>query len=638
MANLKTFSGFPIQNLSSDPVPYAQALADNPYAGVWGSGASMNVTDKTQGRGSAGSTHSTSLAFGGGPGSTGATESYNGTAWTELNDLNNARAYVTGMGTSTAALAVGGSPPATAGYTEFWNGSSWTETADLTRGPSSPQAAAYMMGSGSSTSGLVYGGDEGATNKSALTESWNGSAWTEVNDLNTSRSYGAGTGTSNTAALCLSGYNWTPGIAGSPLVEQWNGSSWTEIADVNGRGRAGASCQGSVTATIMFGGSPDNSTVLGNTESWDGSAWTEVNDLSTARTGLGGSGVSTNALAFGGLTPPVTAVTEEWTFSGLNPATTPAADYSDAIVGQMYYNSTSGQFKAIKNGGAPIGTWASSTSLNSARTGLAPAQAGTQTLSLAFGGETPGGNSALTESWNGSAWTETGDLNQVRQSLAGAGTYTSALAFGGLISSGTGETEEFNGSSWSEQNDLNTARYGLKGAGTQTAALAFAGTTGGSNRQTTTEKYDGTSWTEVNDLNTGRTDVGSLGPTQSTAMCAGGNTSPGANFTNAVENFDGTSWTEVTETNANKHGAAGSGTTTSGLIFGGNIPSVTAATEFWNGTTWTEVADLGTARSSLGGAGTSLAAIGFGGNTPTRTAVTEEFTAADFQIKSVTTS
>ena len=30
-------------------------------------------------------------------------------------------------------------------------------------------------------------------------------------------------------------------------------------------------------------------------------------------------------------------------------------------VGQMYYNSTSGQFKAIKDGGAPIGTWASGT-------------------------------------------------------------------------------------------------------------------------------------------------------------------------------------------------------------------------------------------------------------------------------------
>ena len=58
--------------------------------------------------------------------------------------------------------------------------------------------------------------------------------------------------------------------------------------------------------------------------------------------------------------------TEEWAFSGI-PPTAPAAGYSDAIVGQMYYNSTSGQFKAIKNGGAPIGTWASGGTLNTAR-------------------------------------------------------------------------------------------------------------------------------------------------------------------------------------------------------------------------------------------------------------------------------
>ena len=36
-------------------------------------------------------------------------------------------------------------------------------------------------------------------------------------------------------------------------------------------------------------------------------------------------------------------------------------------VGQIYYNTTSGQFKAVKNGGAPIGTWASGGSLNTKR-------------------------------------------------------------------------------------------------------------------------------------------------------------------------------------------------------------------------------------------------------------------------------
>ena len=43
MANYKEIQGFPIQNLSSDPVPYAQELADNPYAGNWSSGGSLNT-------------------------------------------------------------------------------------------------------------------------------------------------------------------------------------------------------------------------------------------------------------------------------------------------------------------------------------------------------------------------------------------------------------------------------------------------------------------------------------------------------------------------------------------------------------------------------------------------------------------
>ena len=43
MANYKEIQGFPIQNLSSDPVPYAQELINNPYAGVWSSGGSMNT-------------------------------------------------------------------------------------------------------------------------------------------------------------------------------------------------------------------------------------------------------------------------------------------------------------------------------------------------------------------------------------------------------------------------------------------------------------------------------------------------------------------------------------------------------------------------------------------------------------------
>jgi hypothetical protein len=75
--------------------------------------------------------------------------------------------------------------------------------------------------------------------------------------------------------------------------------------------------------------------------------------------------------------------------------------------------------------------------------------------------------------------------------LAGAGTQTAGLAFGGEPT--TGATEEYDGSTWaSNPNSMGTARHYLASAGTQTAALAFGGyppITGA------TEEYNGTSWT-----------------------------------------------------------------------------------------------------------------------------------------------
>jgi hypothetical protein len=60
--------------------------------------------------------------------------------------------------------------------------------------------------------------------------------------------------------------------------------------------------------------------------------------------------------------------------------------------------------------------------------------------------------------------------------LAGAGTQTAALAFGGGTPTVTGATEEYNGTTWTTSPaSLNTARSQLAGAGTQAAALGFGG-------------------------------------------------------------------------------------------------------------------------------------------------------------------
>jgi hypothetical protein len=39
----------------------------------------------------------------------------------------------------------------------------------------------------------------------SATESWNGTSWTEVNDLNTARELAGGSGTDNTSALAFGG-------------------------------------------------------------------------------------------------------------------------------------------------------------------------------------------------------------------------------------------------------------------------------------------------------------------------------------------------------------------------------------------------------------------------------------------------
>ena len=53
--------------------------------------------------------------------------------------------------------------------------------------------------------------------------------------------------------------------------------------------------------------------------------------------------------------------------------------------------------------------------------------------------------------------------------------------------------------------------------------------------------------------------------------------------------------------------------------------------------TWASGGNMNTARYAGAGSG-GTSGIKFGGSTPSNTTATEEFTAADFQIKSVTTS
>ena len=88
-----------------------------------------------------------------------------------------------------------------------------------------------------------------------------------------------------------------------------------------------------------------------------------------------------------------------------------ASDPSNPVLGQVWYNSTSDVVKAQSFNS---GSWATSGNMDTGRRDLAGA--GTQTAALGFGGQTsPGTIVALTETYNGSAWSEVSDLNNARQ-------------------------------------------------------------------------------------------------------------------------------------------------------------------------------------------------------------------------------
>ena len=202
----------------------------------------------------------------------------------------------------------------------------------------------------------------------------------------------------------------------------------------------------------------------------------------------------------------------------------------------------------------------------------------------------------------------------------------------------TASVEHFNGSSWTEGGDLPAGRERNGTFGIQTAAVTFGGRDPGGSKYNTTLEYNGSSWTSGGDFLTTAYNQASAGTY--TAGIAMGGYAPGDGSSDTAATYDGTSWSEITEINTARAetGWSGRGTQTATYISGGTSPA-SGKTEAWNGSAWTEVADLATSRGAMGSSGSNSAAFVAGGTPPGSSYQgTEEFTSTDFQIKSVTTS
>jgi hypothetical protein len=323
MATYKGIQGYSVQSLASDPSP-AQSVegqlwynsASNVWkistsgAGAWAASGTMN-TPYVSGGVYIGTT-TAGVYAGGIPGDVTTTQTYNGSIWAASPaTLNTGRHYVTntGLGTSTAGQVMGGevpsgvSPTSVTDKSEQFDGSTWTEVNSLT------SSRIAIIGAGTQAAGLAMtgGGGDVSGDGSVVVESWDGTSWTAGTSVNDARTYAMGGGT-QTSALVAGGKYIHPNILDS--AETWNGSTWTEVAVINTAREIGGRGVSSDSSGIIFGGSPPAPGYVAISEVWNGSTWTEVGDLANARAAIGSDGTATAAIAAAGA--PYTGVTEAW--------------------------------------------------------------------------------------------------------------------------------------------------------------------------------------------------------------------------------------------------------------------------------------------------------------------------------------
>jgi hypothetical protein len=215
--------------------------------------------------------------------------------WSSGGNLNTGRTQNArhNIGTQTATLCSsgnkGGSPYATTNSEEY-NGSSWTE------GNNVNTTRRLLGGAGTQTAAVVYGG-YGSDNNQTASEEYNGTSYSEGNEINTGR-YIEGTGT-QTAVIAAGGFVGNSGtiIANS---EEYNGTSWSEGNNLNAA-RHNIGHLGTQTAGLAFGGVVDGDpNFIANVEEYNGTSWSEVNNMPSAQGYMAGFGTQLAGVAQAG--------------------------------------------------------------------------------------------------------------------------------------------------------------------------------------------------------------------------------------------------------------------------------------------------------------------------------------------------
>jgi len=272
MATYKEIRGVNIQSLESDPTAVegdvwynasTSKLRMYATAATWATGNDYNTG--RSGKSGGGTQAAAWIASGNDdPAYFQHTEFYDGTTWTEVNNPGENHNQTAGGGTQAAAWMATGTPGDTTSAEEF-DGTNWADsnscnTGNGQRASCGPQTAAMMIGA------------EPAT---VAVESYDGTNWTEVANYPVALSGMESVGT-NTANITFGGY-------GSPSyrteANTFDGSSFTAVPDMNSGTSEMAKAGENSNSAMKMGGQPGTTA---NVEVWDGTSWTEVANLPQA--------------------------------------------------------------------------------------------------------------------------------------------------------------------------------------------------------------------------------------------------------------------------------------------------------------------------------------------------------------------
>lgn len=216
-------------------------------------------------------TQTAGFSIGGGP----AYENkfYDGSAWTAKNAMDKSR---TGHGSAggptaqAAALAAGGEPAPSQTTSSDWDGTCWTAGAAV------PSWAQGTSGGGTPSEAWM----QANVNSETAFKLYNGSTWSDGTACPGEHNYGGGGGTVPT---CIT-FGGGPSPVGKAVTNMWDGSAWSTGGNLNeGRGNLhGAGTMNGSTDCMIGGGNPATPTGATNaTEEWTGPAIT-VKTISTS--------------------------------------------------------------------------------------------------------------------------------------------------------------------------------------------------------------------------------------------------------------------------------------------------------------------------------------------------------------------